>query len=121
MREGYINNIDEEEWGKEGNPIVIIVGPREEIWAMQEGIRACYKFSWDMDNFQVEVGEVNKPMGLSMVKGLGETEVGEVFVVNEDLDRKWGSMEVMSPGFQHSDDGKEFSVIDIVVSLHWGE
>ena len=33
-----------------------------------------------------------------MVEGLGETEVGEVFVVGKDLYRERGSMEVMLPG-----------------------
>ena len=68
-----------------------------------------------MDHFQVEVGKIDEPMGLSTVEVLGGTEVGEVFMIGKDLDRKWGSMEVMSPGFQGSDDGKEFSVIDVVV------
>ena len=74
-----------------------------------------------MDHFQVEVSEVDEPMGLLMVKGLGGTEVGEVLMVGEDLDGKWGSVEVMSLGFQSSDDNKEFFVIDIVVSFHWRE
>ena len=48
-------------------------------------------------------------------------EVGEVFVVGKDLHREWGSVEVVSPGFQSPDNGEEFSVIDIVVSFGWGE
>ena len=50
-----------------------------------------------MDHFQVEVGEVNEPTGLSSVEVLGGTEVGEVFVVGEDLDREGGSVEVVAP------------------------
>ena len=70
-----------------------------------------------MDHFQVKVGKVDEPLGLSTIKGLGETEVGEVLVVGEDLYREQGSVEVVSPGFQGLDDSKEFSVIDVVVSL----
>ena len=36
-------------------------------------------------------------MGLPPVKVLGGTEVGEVLVVGEDLDREGGSMEVVPP------------------------
>ena len=74
-----------------------------------------------MDHFEVKVGEVNEPTGLLVVKVLGGMEVGEVFVVGEDLNGKWKSMEVMLPGLQSSDDSKEFSVVDVVVSFHRGE
>ena len=74
-----------------------------------------------MDHLQVEISKVNKPAGLSMVEGLGGAEVSEVFVVGEDLYREWGSVEVVSPGFQGSNDSKEFSVIDVIVSFCWGE
>ena len=74
-----------------------------------------------MDHFQVKVGKVNEPSGLSVTKGLGETEVGEVFMVSEDLYRKRGSVEVVLPGFQGTDDSEEFPVVDVVVSYCWGE
>ena len=95
--EGDINNVDEERWGKESNPIVVAVGVGKEVGSAREGIRASEEFSRDMDHFQVEVGEVNEPTGLSSVEVLGRTEVGEVFVVGEDLDRERGSMEVVAP------------------------
>ena len=48
-------------------------------------------------------------------------EVGEVLMVSKDLYREWGSMEVMSPGFQGADNSEEFSVIDVIVSFCWRE
>ena len=57
-----------------------------------------------MNHFQVEVGEVNEPTGLSPVEVLGGTEVGEILMVSEDLDGKRGSMKVVSPGFQGTND-----------------
>ena len=56
-----------------------------------------------------------------MVEGLGETEVGEIFMVSEDLYRERGSVEVVLPTLQGMDDGKEFSVIDVIVSFCQGE
>ena len=58
---------------------------------------------------------------MATIEGLGRTEVGKVLVVGEDLDGKWGSVEVVSPGFQGSDDGKEFPIIDVIVSFCWRE
>ena len=74
-----------------------------------------------MDHFQVEVGKVDEPSGLSTVECLGGVEVGEALVVCTDLYRKWGAMKVMLPGFQSADDGEEFSVIDVIVPFSWGE
>jgi len=42
-------------------------------------------------------------------------------MVGEDLNWERGAMEVVSPGFEGVDDGKEFTIIDIVVSFCLGE
>ena len=97
MGEGDVDNIDKERWGKESNSIVVIIRMGKEVRATREGIRAGEEFSWDVDHFQVEVREVDEPTGLSSVEVLGGTEVGEVFMVSEDLDWEGGSMEVVSP------------------------
>ena len=60
-------------------------------------------------------------MHLTMVEVLHLMEVRQVFMVSEDLDGKGGSVEVVSPGLQSADDCEKFSVIDIIVSLHWNE
>ena len=74
-----------------------------------------------MDHFQIKVSEVDEPVGLSTIEGLGEIEVGEIFMVSEDLYRERGSVEVVSPRLQGTDDGKEFSVIDVIVTFCRGE
>ena len=74
-----------------------------------------------MDHFQIKVSKVDEPAGLLMIEGLGGVEVGEIFMVSEDLYRERGPVEVVPPGFQGMDDGKEFSVIDVVVSFCQGE
>ena len=103
--ESHIDDVDEEGRGKEGDSVVIIIRLGKEVRATREGIRAGEELSWDMDHFQVKVREVDEPTGLSSVEVLGGTEVGEVFVVGEDLDGEGGSMEVVSPRFQGTDDG----------------
>ena len=69
--EGDVNDIDKEGWGKESNPIVIVVRVGEEVRMAREGIRAGEEFPRDVDHFQVKVGEVNEPAGLSSVEVLG--------------------------------------------------
>ena len=99
MGEGYVDNINEERWGKESNSVVVIIGLGEEIRTTRKGIRAGEELPWDVDHFQVKVCEVDEPAGLSSVEVLGGTEVGEVFMVGEDLDWEGGSVEVVLPRF----------------------
>ena len=56
-----------------------------------------------------------------MVECLGLPEIGEVFVVGEDLYWEGGAMKVVAPRFQGTNDGEEFAVIDIVVAFSGGE
>ena len=48
-------------------------------------------------------------------------EIGKILVVGEDLHGEEGTMEIMAPGFQGANDGKEFAIIDIVIPLGGGE
>ena len=52
-----------------------------------------------MDDSQIKVYKVKSPLCLAVVKVLGLMEVCQIFMVSEDLDREWGSMEVVSPRF----------------------
>ena len=70
-----------------------------------------------MDHLEVKVGEVDEPLCLSAIERLGLAEVGEVFVVCENLYRERRAVEVVTPGFQGADDCEEFSVIDVIVSF----
>ena len=74
-----------------------------------------------MDHFEVEVGEVNQPSCLPTVECLGLPDVGEIFVVSKDLDQERGAMRVMLPRFQSMKDGKEFAIINVIVSFCRGE
>jgi len=48
---------------------------------------------------------------------LGLSEVGEVFVVGKDLNWERRAVKVVSPGFKGTDDSKEFTIINIIVSF----
>ena len=82
-----------------------------------EGVRAGEKLSGYVDHFDVEISKVNKPSCLLAVKCLGLMEVGQVFVVGEDLYREGGTVKIVVPGFQGANDHKEFLVIDVVIAL----
>ena len=51
---------------------------------------------------------------------MGLLEVGEVFMVSEDLHWEGRAMEVVSPGLQGTDDGEKFTVINIIVMFCGG-
>ena len=68
-----------------------------------------------MDDLEIKICKVEQPSCLATVEVLGLTEVCQVLVICEDLDGEWGSVEVMSPGFQSADDGKELPVVDVIV------
>ena len=48
-------------------------------------------------------------------------EIGEVFVVGEDLHREGGAVEVVSPRLQGANNGEKFAIIDIVIPFSGGE
>ena len=74
-----------------------------------------------MDHFQIKVSKVNEPSGLATVEGLGRMEVCEILMVCEDLYRERGPVEVVSPRLQGTDDSKDFSIVDVIVSFCQGE
>ena len=45
-------------------------------------------------------------------------DIGQVFVVSEDLDGEEGTMKVVLPSFEGMDDGREFMVIYVIVMPH---
>ena len=42
-------------------------------------------------------------------------------MVGEDLYGEGGAMEIVAPGFQGTNDGEEFAIIDIIVPFSRGE
>ena len=58
---------------------------------------------------------------MAAIKRLGLTEIGQVFVVGEDLYQERGAMEVMTPRLQGTNDGEEFVVIDVIVAFGRGK
>ena len=115
VREGGVDEVNEKGRRKEGDVGVVGVVRGEEVGSAREGVGASKKFSRDMDHLKVKVGEINEPARLGLAK------IGKVFVVGEDLYGEGGTMEIVAPGFQGANNGKEFAVIDIVVPLGGGE
>lgn len=60
-------------------------------------------------------------MGLVIGEGLRSTEVHQIFVVSEDLNREGRPVEIMLPELKSIDNHEEFVVVDIIVALCWGE
>ena len=92
-----------------------------EVRAAEEGIRSGEEMAWYVDDFEVKISEVEQPLHLLTIEVLCLTEVCQVLVVSEDLDGKRGTVEIVSPRLQGADDGKEFSVVDVIVVFCWDE
>ena len=78
-------------------------------------IWASKKLPWNMDNFQVKVSQVEEPSSLTSVQFLGLAEVCQVLVVGEHLHWKGGTVEIVSPRLQGSDNSKKLLIVDIIV------
>ena len=74
-----------------------------------------------MGKTEVEIRQVKEPTGLSTVKPLGRAEEGQVLMIGKDLDREWGTVEVMAPCFERAKNSEEFAIVDIIVSFCGGE
>ena len=55
------------------------------------------------------------------VKVLGLTEVCQVLMISEDLNREGRAMEIVSPRLQDADDCKKLPIVDIIISFSWDE
>ena len=107
MGEGSVNEVDKKGWRKEGDIGVVGIIHGEEVGSAGEGVGSSKKFARNMDHFQVEVREVDKPARLTAVEHLGLVEICKVFVVGEDLYREGGAVEIVSPGFQGANNGEK--------------
>ena len=68
------------------------------VGAARECIGGAKVFPRDVGETKIKLGEVKEPASLATVEFLGLTEVGEVLVVGEYLDRRGRSEEIVSPG-----------------------
>ena len=76
MREGGVDQVNEEGRWEEGDIGVIRVIRGKEIRAAGEGVGASEKLPRDMDHFEVKVSKINEPTCLAAVKRLGLAEIG---------------------------------------------
>src|SRR6267154_5197761 len=107
--------------GKEGireeSDIGIIRRVGGVIRAARESIRSGMFAPRDMVEVKVKLIQGELPASLAASKVLSGAEVKKVLMVGEDNDRVWVPFEVMAPSFQGSDDGKEFPIVNLIVSF----
>ena len=48
-------------------------------------------------------------------------DIGEVFVVGDNGNGMWGTLEILFPFGESEDDGEEFSIINIIIIFGRGE
>ena len=87
------------------------------IWSAGQGIRGAEIFPWNVFESKVELRQVEQPPGLAAIQIARLSEVSQVFVVCEDLDRGGGAEEIVAPGIEGSHDSEQFLIVDVVVAL----
>lgn len=55
------------------------------------------------------------------VEVLGCSKVGQILVITQNLNFVWGSKEVVPPCFKELYDGKELSVVDVIILFGFGK
>ena len=113
--------MNEKRGRKEGNVIVVGVSCGKEIGAVGKGVRSSKLGTWDVSELKVEISEIQEPTSLATIQVLGGAEEGEVFVICENPDREWGAMKVVTPGFESTNNGEEFPIVNIIVTFCRGE
>ena len=119
--EGSVNEVDEKGAREKGYRGVVIIISGEKVRAERKSIRGREETTRDMDHFEIKISQVEKPVGMFMVEILRLVEVGQVFMVGENLNWERGALKIVVPGVKTMDDSKEFSVVDVIVSFSGGE
>ena len=68
VREGSIDEVDEEGGGEEGDRFIVCVGCGDMIWLARQGIRGAEIFARDVFKCQVELRQVEQPSGLVAIQ-----------------------------------------------------
>ena len=71
-------------------------------------------------NNEIKLGQIFRPVSLTVSEDLGDGKVGEVFVVSDDIYQKMWTLQVVSPNLECLKDCKEFFVVNIIVKF-WSE
>ena len=87
------------------------------IWSARQGVWSTEILARYVLKGEIEFRQVEQPSGLLVIQIARLVEVGQVLVISKDLDCGGGAKKVVAPGIQHSHDGKQFPVIDVIVAL----
>ena len=117
IREGGVNEVDEEFIGEEGDCFIVCVRCGDMIWPARQDVRSTEVFAWNVFECEVKLRQIKQPPSLSTIQVVRLSEVSQVFVVRKDVDRGGGAKEVVEPGVEGSHNSKQLPVIDIVVAF----
>ena len=70
------------------------------IWSSRQGIWSAEILAWNVLKGKIEFGEVERPSGLPTIQIPRLAEVGQVFVISEDLDSGRGTQKIVSPSIK---------------------
>ena len=115
LSKSEVQGIDDNRFRNNGG-INIIQGSVNEI-AMREGISGGHFGTREDFPDNIKVLEEEGPASLVSRQLARVLYIRKVFVVSDDGDRMGDSLDILLPFLQCEDHGKEFSIIDVIVSF----
>jgi len=78
-------------------------------------------FARYVNQLEIELRQVERPLGLSSIEFLCASEVCQIFVIRMNYCSVHRSLNVVTPFGEGTNDGQQFSIVDFVVSFSRGE
>ena len=119
VKVGGRESVEKESVG-EGKDTIVVMGASVVVGTARQSVGAIGGAGFVKEP-NVVVAEGQDVAGKAAVNFLGAAVVLEVLVVGEDVDDEFGAQQEVAPVFERTDDGKEFTVPDRIVSFGFSE
>ena len=83
-----------------------------------ESIQFCAKMTRAKPDDKVELGEVLRPLRLSLGQYLGSRKILKVLIIHNNVDGIGRTFQIVSPNLEGFKDSKQFLVMCVTVQLH---
>ena len=115
MGEHEIKGVDDHGVRKDGSISIVLSGV--EVIPLRESISRPHVGARGDFPDDIKVLKKKGPASLSSREFARDFEIGQVLVIGEDRDRVRSPLQVLFPLSKSEDNGKEFPIIDVVITL----
>ena len=83
-----------------------------------ESIQFSTKISKAKPNDKIKLGEIFKPLCLSANQHLGSRKILKIFIIYNNVDRKYQTFEIMALNFESFKYGQKFLIMNAIIQLY---